>query len=134
MKRVIFLILLTGLLSSVALAVDEEECIIASRSVVKQFGGELKSELKEAMQSGGPIQAIDVCKKIAPKIAARASEQTGWRVGRTALKVRNSANTPDGGREGDWKILKNVRPLGKTPKRWSILLSSNKMVNITFVT
>ena len=95
MKRVIFLILLTGLLSSVALAVDEEECIIASRSVVKQFGGELKSELKEAMQSGGPIQAIDVCKKIAPKIAARASEQTGWRVGRTALKVRNSANTPD---------------------------------------
>lgn len=47
------------------------------------------------MQSGGPIQAIDVCKRIAPEIAARASERTGWRVGRTAFKVRNPANTPD---------------------------------------
>lgn len=39
MNRVIFLIWVTVLLSSVALAVDEQERIIASRSVVKQFGG-----------------------------------------------------------------------------------------------
>lgn len=96
MKRVAIFVWLAVLLSSAALAVEEEQLVIASREAVKQLEGELNSALKKAMKSGGPIQAIDVCKRMAPEIAARVSEKRGWRVGRTALKVRNAANAPDG--------------------------------------
>ncbi|MBN1841442.1 MAG: DUF3365 domain-containing protein [Deltaproteobacteria bacterium] len=117
MNKVIFLILVTGLLSSVALAVDQQERIIASRSVVKEFGGELKSELKKVMQSGGPIQAIDVCKRIAPEIGARVSEGTGWLVGHRALKVHNPANTPDAWERRVLEDFEKRRASGENPKK-----------------
>jgi hypothetical protein len=41
------------------------------------------------------VAAIDVCHTRAPAIAARLSAESGARVGRTALRVRNAANAPD---------------------------------------
>lgn len=55
----------------------------------------MKEALIAALQQGGPEGAIGVCKEQAPAIAARLSSETGWRVGRTSLKFRNPANTPD---------------------------------------
>ena len=67
-----------------------------ARGIIKQFATTLKGELQSAMQSGGPIVAVDVCKEKAPAIAATLAEQTGWEVGRTSLKTRNTAlNAPD---------------------------------------
>lgn len=66
-----------------------------SSALAQQFGAELKGELARAMQEGGPAVAIDVCRKRAPEIARRLSEQSGARVGRTSLRVRNPANSPD---------------------------------------
>ena len=66
-----------------------------SRALVAQLGGELKGELKGAIEQGGPVAAIGVCKERAPAIAARLSQQSGARVSRTALRVRNPANAPD---------------------------------------
>lgn len=68
----------------------------ASRAVAGSFAAELKEALTKAMASGGPIGAVDVCKEMAPQIAARASEKTGWDVARTSLKPRNPASAPDG--------------------------------------
>ncbi|MEW6167252.1 MAG: DUF3365 domain-containing protein, partial [Pseudomonadota bacterium] len=48
-----------------------------------------------AMNAGGPARAIEVCQQDAPAIAARLSAQSGARVSRTALRLRNSANAPD---------------------------------------
>jgi hypothetical protein len=48
------------------------------------------------MAAGGPVAAIDVCRSRAPAIAARLSSESGATVGRTALRVRNPANAPDG--------------------------------------
>jgi hypothetical protein len=70
--------------------------IAEGRSLSRQLGGELKAELEKAMAEGGPIAAIGVCRERAPAIAARLSAQSGARVGRTALEVRNPANAPDG--------------------------------------
>ena len=43
--------------------------------------------------------AVIVCNARAPLIAAELSQQTGWDVGRTSLKLRNpSQNAPD-----DWE-------------------------------
>ncbi|MCW8909429.1 MAG: DUF3365 domain-containing protein [Gammaproteobacteria bacterium] len=66
-----------------------------SKMVVKQFMGQLKGELQNAMKSGGPSNAIDVCNKTAPLIAKNLSDKYGWKVARTSLKTRNAANEPD---------------------------------------
>lgn len=66
-----------------------------SRQLATQLGGELKGELGRAIETGGPVAAIDVCSKRAPEIAARLSRESGASVGRTALRVRNPANAPD---------------------------------------
>ena len=72
-----------------------EERAAASRQVVKAFAGSLKGELQQAIEAGGPPNAIEVCKRVAPEIAKTQGEQHGWEVGRTSLKLRNPDNLPD---------------------------------------
>ena len=71
------------------------EWIEQSRQLAQQLGSELKAELGRAMNAGGPVAAVSVCKTRAPEIAARLSAKSGAVVGRTALRVRNPANAPD---------------------------------------
>lgn len=66
-----------------------------SRALAEQLMSELQAELGKAMQQGGPVAAVAVCKSRAPEIAARLSASSGADVGRTALRVRNPANSPD---------------------------------------
>jgi hypothetical protein len=66
-----------------------------AKGIIKQFGGQLKGELQAAIKAGGPVEAIEVCNKKAPAIAHDLSEQTGWEVARTSLKLRNPGNAPD---------------------------------------
>lgn len=66
-----------------------------SRSLSKSFAERLKSELIRAMEAGGPESAIPVCHIAAPAIAKEKAAETGWSVGRTALRLRNPANAPD---------------------------------------
>ena len=96
---------LTALLvSSLALpVVAGEEAADANaaeaKGIVKSFFTQLKGGLQAAVKSGGPVQAIEVCKVRAPEIAAGLSAETGWDVARTSLKPRNSAlSAPD-----DWE-------------------------------
>ncbi|NCA68885.1 MAG: DUF3365 domain-containing protein [Sphingobacteriia bacterium] len=73
--------------------------LVEARSIVQEFATTLTGELKEAVQQGGPVNAIKVCQERAPAIAADLSERTGWTVGRTSLKTRNlDRNSPD-----DWE-------------------------------
>ncbi len=62
---------------------------------LKRFASMLKKELQQALKTGGPLKAIEVCNGKAPEIAARIAEETGWDVGRTSLKWRNPDNAPD---------------------------------------
>ena len=86
-----------ALCSATAAFADEDLAarIGASRNAIKSFAGALQEQLKSAMAAGGPTAAIEVCKIAAPDIAAGASEERGWRIGRTSLKLRNPANAPD---------------------------------------
>lgn len=59
-------------------------------AIVKQFGGMLKPELKQAIEQGGPAHAISVCADKAPEIAARLRAETGWYLRRVSLKPRNA--------------------------------------------
>ena len=67
----------------------------ASRAAIKELASRLKGELVQAIKAGGPESAISVCKVAAPSIASDISEKNGWRVGRTALRLRNPGNAPD---------------------------------------
>jgi len=75
--------------------VSETAWVELSRQVAMRLGGQLKGELTQAIAEGGPIAAINVCYLRAPEIAAQLSQDSGARVGRTALRVRNPSNAPD---------------------------------------
>lgn len=65
-------------------------------TIVKQFGGALKPQLKKALAEGGVTQAIEVCSVKAPKIAQDLTLSTNWQVKRVSLKARNNKSAmPD---------------------------------------
>lgn len=62
------------------------------------LGSSLVEALREALVSRGPAGGVEVCNTRAPEIAAEVSGDR-FDVGRTALRVRNPANAPDGWEE-----------------------------------
>lgn len=70
----------------------EQRAAAATMGFMQQLGGALQKEMKE----GGPGQAIDVCRDLAPGIAGELSRENGWRVTRVGTRVRNPLlGTPD---------------------------------------
>ena len=66
-----------------------------SRGLVKAFAGELQGALRGAIDEGGPVHAIGVCKAEAPEIAGAVPPSSAWTLGRTSHKLRNPDNRPD---------------------------------------
>ncbi len=95
MKKYVYVCVFALGLTSGVLADEIDKRSKQSRIVVGDFMLLLKTELKAAMKEGGASNAIQVCKNKAPAIAADVSEKNGWRVARTALKLRNPHNEPD---------------------------------------
>jgi len=99
------------------IAADTSALPQQARGLIKQFATTLQGELQSALKAGGTVEAVQVCKERAPAIAETLSEQSGWQVGRTSLKTRNTAlNTPD-----DWerRVLKQFearKAAGADPK------------------
>ncbi|RKZ50045.1 MAG: DUF3365 domain-containing protein [Gammaproteobacteria bacterium] len=58
--------------------------------IVKKFAGTLKPQLKAALETGGPVNAIEVCSTQAPDIARKLGIESGWDIKRVSLKARNS--------------------------------------------
>lgn len=80
---------------SAAEAPAPETLAAQARGLAGNFVLSLQGELFAAMKAGGPEKALDVCKTRAPEIAKGAATGTPWKIGRTALKVRNPKNVPD---------------------------------------
>lgn len=79
-------------------AVDDAvvaEQVAAYADVIREFAETLQGHLQTAMAEGGPGNAIEVCSRVAPDIAASISEARNLEIGRTSLRVRNTANEPD---------------------------------------
>jgi hypothetical protein len=55
---------------------------------------ELSTRLLAEMSNGGPAKAIEVCSKLAPKLAKDVGEQHHVSIGRTAIRLRNESNRP----------------------------------------
>jgi hypothetical protein len=92
-----WIIAAVGLAGVAVGSAQEDPRVARSRQIAAEFQQALGARLMAAIASGGPVEALAVCNLEAPQIAARLSDETGVTVGRTALRVRNPANAPDGG-------------------------------------
>jgi hypothetical protein len=100
-----------------AAAETTQEDAEQARQLIKTFATTLQGELKAAMQEGGPVNAVGVCKEKAPAIAAGLSEESGWEVGRTSLKTRNTAlNAPDAWETEVLEQFESRKANGESPK------------------
>mgnify|MGYP001814911374 FL=1 len=77
------------------LAAGEPAQVAEAQSAIATFAGALKAELTSAMQAGGPLAAIEVCKARAPAIAASVSNESGMNLSRVSLRNRNPDNAPN---------------------------------------
>ena len=91
-KPVFVLSCLAVLFSSQTMGAEADKAQLTREAVtiVQQFGGQLKPELKQALMEAGPAHAISVCAEKAPEIARNLSDDTGWYVKRVSLKARNN--------------------------------------------
>lgn len=87
MNKIISLALLIGFSS--AQAGELEQYRDESRAVALPFLKQLGAANQKAVSEGGHESAIGVCRDIAPKMAGDLSRQTGWKLTRVSLKVRN---------------------------------------------
>lgn len=72
---------------------DEElrQLIDEARKASVQILSQIRGEVIKELERTGPVRAITVCKYSAPEITSVLSRQTGMRVTRVALRVRNRA-------------------------------------------
>ena len=72
-----------------------EDMTARSRVLAGEFQDRLRAQLTSALNTGGPLLALDVCQKVAPAIAQDIGSKTGVTIWRTSLKNRNPRGTPD---------------------------------------
>ena len=75
-----------------------DENIAQAKTATASLGKALKSELVTAMQSGGPVAAIEVCNLKAPGIAEAVSLEQNLEIYRVSFQNRNPENFPN-----DWQ-------------------------------
>jgi hypothetical protein len=89
MKKTIMLSALLTLNVASACADQMSQYQDEARAVAMPFLKQLGEVNRKAVSEGGPESAIQVCKEIAPKMTSDVSRQTGWKMTRVSLKVRN---------------------------------------------
>ncbi|GKY88746.1 Tll0287-like domain-containing protein [Sinisalibacter aestuarii] len=85
-----------GCMALPAMAADDIDALTGEAgALIQSFSGTLQGELRAAIQAGGPVNAISVCNEKAPAIAAAASADSAWTIGRSSHKLRSPDNAPD---------------------------------------
>ena len=91
------------------LAEVQETGRAAASALMKSLGGQLKG----ALESGGPVTALQVCQQAAgPMTEAAGKSFEGATIRRTTLKPRNPANAPDA---IDRRVLEKLAGAAEVP-------------------
>lgn len=106
MKKTLLALATAALLTTPALADDNQARIDSSRAAAKQLMEVLRDEMQAAVQTGGPLAAIEVCHDKAQALTKKISDERGWRVARTSQKLRSEKNAPDA---WEVKVLENFQ-------------------------
>ena len=91
---------LSALLATTVAAVEPETATLAQAraradQAISEMQRQLKLELQTALQQGGGVAAIRVCRERAPAIATQMNQRFGVTIRRTSERWRNPANAPD---------------------------------------
>ncbi len=81
--------------------IDVSKRLQKARDVTVTIADRLRSELGTALKSG-IVGAIGNCQTLSPDLATNASDEFGFEVSRTGLRLRNPENAPD---EWEQKVL-----------------------------
>ena len=101
----------SGLLKS------EQLARAAAGELIANFSTDLKGELVTAMNDGGPLGALDVCKVKAPEIALAHTQEGVWSIKRVSERFRNPDNKASA---AELKILEMFADTsGEALPRWS---------------
>ena len=128
MKHTKILPLFAGLMLGAATTVqaaDNAALTAEAAALVQRFAGQLKPQLKQAMQDGGPVHAVSVCAEAAPSIAKALREESGWQIKRVSLKARNPNAVPD---ELERQVLEDFdarRAAGESPATLTFSAQAN---------
>jgi len=87
--------------------------VAAAKAAIQELAGALQAELKSAIQSGGPVSAIEVCNTRALPITHRVSDEQGLNISRVSLRNRNPANQPNEWQAAVLEDFENQKAAGK---------------------
>jgi hypothetical protein len=94
--RCIVLALVVVSIASPAWAEDNRYRIEGARTAIADMAREMDDARAKALADGGPARALEVCRAVAPAMAAaRRAAMDSIDVARTSLHVLNPANAPD---------------------------------------
>lgn len=94
---------------------DTAALVSEAAAAAAGLGAALKAELEAAVQDGGPVSALGVCRLKAPEIAKWISEQSGLDVRRTSLKPRNPLNAPKAWQTDVLRTFESRKAAGDDP-------------------
>jgi hypothetical protein len=92
---------------------DMDTEVAAAEAAIKELAAALQSELKAAMQTGGPVAAIGVCNTQAMPITQKVAAEQGLRLSRVSLNNRNPANLPNEWQTAVLKAFEQKQAEGK---------------------
>jgi len=75
-------------------AMTPDAALAAANAAADRLGSTLRARLLLAMTEGGPAAAVRVCADEAQALTAAAATESGARVGRSSLRLRNAADGP----------------------------------------
>jgi len=78
-----------GAAAATSPADDDQDPAFRARTAAIDFSDKLRGTLQQAMRTGGPEAAVDVCYSAAPRLAEQVMHEHGVRLGRVALPGRN---------------------------------------------
>lgn len=87
--------LITVLFASSLAHANDEALIAETKKVAMGIPPKLLAMVQSEIEKGSFSGAIEACSDKAPKMAAAASQSTGWAIRRVSLKNRNPKATPD---------------------------------------
>jgi hypothetical protein len=95
MKKTLLTLCISGLVTGLSAGYDESAELEWAIEATMEYAGALKSELMAAMNSGGAIEAIEVCNTRALVIGREVSLANNVNLSRVSIRNRNPANAPN---------------------------------------
>lgn len=109
-------LLVLGALLCTSLAHANDEALVAeTKKTAMGIPPKLLAMLQAEIEKGNFSGAIDACTDKAPKMAAAASQSTGWAIRRVSLKNRNPKATPDAWEQAALQDFDKRASAGESP-------------------